>query len=620
MCGLAGFLEFNDVSTPASSLNLVMASLLHRGSDSYKIKQGGIDKNFSKYKGVSLIHTRLSIIDLSNTSSQPMQYGDNLWIVFNGEIYNYLSLKENLIVKGYRFNTNSDTEVILAAYSEWGVLCLNHLNGMFSFSIWDEKKKEMFCARDPIGIKPFYYHINDNSFSFSSESNSLAKVINTKIDINSVASYLLSMYIPGNMSIYKDIKKLLPGHYMTITSNGETEIIKYFDVVSECRINSYKENTKENTKENVNNNLNRAVNMQLVGDVPIGLFLSGGFDSGIILANAASKFKSIDTYSVGFEYQSNSDELDIARSLSSRYGANHHEYIIDSKKSIEILNNALKNMSEPVADSAIVPMYFLSEMAAKNGTKVILSGTGGDEVFGGYPRYSDSTFSRMALNKTPYKLRKLIGKYLLKSGKLHSRIMNSSLDMVFNTGGSYNLVEKLFPSKQGVDEFINTLASNTYPKYDNSLDMKYNNMVFDLKSYVPDLLLFSLDQITMAHTIEGRVPLLDCELICSSYGAPSDMHIRKTATKKLLREICYGRIDDRTFKLKKQGFSGPVKHWVNEHKDIFIEKVQLLKNYDFLNELPLNEIIHNKTGRKHGEWENDMFILYCLSTWLEFHA
>ena len=300
---------------------------------------------------------------------------------------------------------------------------------MFSFAIWDLTKKELFCARDSIGIKPFYYYFDDNMFCFSSESRSLYPY-SKKLNQNAVLTYFFSMYVSGQQSIFKNIFKLEQGHFIKIDLSKKFVKKKWFDLNDKFS----NRNDIVNLEEKVKNLIYDSVKMQLQSDVPIGALLSGGFDSSLIVSMSSKHFKNLHTYSIGYE-NINNRELKIAENFAKQLGLNHSSFILKDNSIIDILDNALETMSEPVADSTIVPSWYLIKKASEDGIKVLLTGTGGDEIFGGYTRYVSNSLKRKILYMLPKYFRHIIGKILLPNNLLKSRFINSSIDMSVHTGG-----------------------------------------------------------------------------------------------------------------------------------------------------------------------------------------
>jgi len=620
MCGIAGILTTDGASVREQDIKTITDALSHRGRDSSAYFIGGSTENsMSNYPGIALGHRRLSIIDLSPQAAQPMRSKNSkASIVYNGELYNFRELRNELINKGYKFKTNCDSEVALVAYEAWGENCLRRFNGMFSFAIWDDSDQSLFCARDPIGIKPFFYSNTSNKFVFASESQALTKTQPYSLNHKAVACYFLSMYVPRHLSILSGVQKLLPGHSIRVTSDGRISLRKYWSMSA---IGSRKSTTHEASRE-LNELMNKAVQDQMISDVPVGVFLSGGFDSGMIVNSASRTKRTIHSYSVGFDDKIQTSELPIARNMANRYGLIHHERVINSNEIISILDAALENMSEPVADSAIVPTYCLAGMAAENGVKVLLSGTGGDEVFAGYSRYVSSSFKRKILFSTPHIIRSVLGKILLNRTVVGKRLKYPSIDMLVYAGGSPSLAREFFEDDKSFLEFLEELVEEIFPAPQQDSRGLYGNMMFDLEVYLPDLLLMLLDQLTMAHTVEGRVPLLDINLIEASYSFSPELHAIPTqsVTRRLMREMAIGKVDPRTFSSSKLGFSGPVLSWVSKNSDVFRDTIMAAREIPVTSHLSLEQLWKSGEKNKKHTWAMNMFSIYSFSKWCASHG
>lgn len=616
MCGIAGILNFNGRPVGPDALAAMTNAIAHRGRDSAGMVTGGAPGVLPAYAGLALGHRRLSIIDLSAQSAQPMFSSDRRHcLVYNGELYNYRQLRAELEASGRRFITGSDTEVVLQAYIAWGAACLQRFNGMFAFAIWSEDSQSLLCARDAIGIKPFYYTLDTEGFRFASESQALLNG-RAALSPQAVAAYFFSMYVPRHLSIYAGVEKLLPGHALRVYANSKIERHAWWQLPktggTNCR--------PEEAAVQLQGLLDRAVENQLQSDVPVGALLSGGFDSGMIVASAAAR-GSLHTYSAGFDDGQQFNELPIARALAARYGTIHHERTIGGNEVMGLLDAAIAHLSEPVADSAMVPTYCLSGMAAADGVKVLLSGTGGDEVFGGYSRYVASSWRRRLLYGLPAALRQLIGHTLPSAPTFAARLLHPSLDMVVYTGGSPALTAQVLPAGIEMRRFLTAMATDVYPQARPATAELYAHMEFDLQVYLPDLLLMLLDQLTMAHTVEGRVPLLDVDLITASYALTPHLHAdpHSTETRKLMRLMARGKLDERTFSARKQGFSGPVRSWITHNREAFRERVMSIR------EVPGMERLRPDAWWQSGAdrdpyWASEVFMLYCFATWYHTHA
>jgi len=621
MCGIAGILHFDGKPVETHQITALTDALAHRGRDCAAVALGGDGRGgLSAYPGVALGHRRLSIIDLAAHSAQPMMSADRrTWIVYNGELYNYRALRQELIALGCQFRTASDSEVVLVAYQTWGQSCLARFNGMFAFAIWSEERQSLFCARDPVGIKPFYYRLDRSGFHFSSESKALVDASAEALNPEAIACYFLSMYVPRRMSIFSGVEKLLPGHWMEVGRDGKVNVQSYWALPA---AGGRKVSAPEAATE-LQRLLDQAVASQLQSDVPVGALLSGGFDSGMIVASAArSSGAPLHTYSVGFDDALLSSELPVARSMAERYGTLHHERVINPSEVIGMLDRAISSMSEPLADSAIVPTYCLSEMAAADGVKVLLSGTGGDEVFGGYSRYVAVNGRRKLFFQVPRAIRQALGATLLSGTVFGKRLAHSSLDMVFYTGGSVGLAERFFADRKAFLAFLDSLVGNVFPEAQTALPELYENMQFDLQVYLPDLLLMLLDQLTMAHTVEGRVPLLDTELLAASFSLDPNLHAQPTQpqTRCLMREMAAGQLDPKTFTARKQGFSGPVKSWIRGNRERFMEQTMAARDIPALASLSPERLWMPGAEDNNPFWGTEVFSLYCFSTWYQTHV
>lgn len=612
MCGIAGIIRFDGATVSSHDIQTMLDKIAHRGQDNVGIETGSKKNNdstsLSKFSDIGLGHRRLSIIDLNNSSSQPMYYADrNLCITYNGEIYNYIDLRNLLEKKSYVFKTQSDTEVLLAAYHFWGKDCVLHLNGMFAFAIWDEKNKLLFCARDHLGIKPFYYITKNNYFAFASETSALTHLENRSLNHNSILAYFLSMYIPGNESIYNGIDKLPPGHTLSMQHDGKLTIEKYWS------INAFNQvPPSEPQLEKLEQLLQESIKRQIHSDVPIGGFLSGGVDSGLITALAAPHVSTYHTYSVGYEGLID-NELPYAKKIAERYGTRHKEITISALDAMHYLDKSLKTTCEPISDPSIVATYMLSEIAAQDGVKVLLNGTGGDEIFGGYTRYSGQlSFKRKLFLTLPPLLKKGI-QSLLSNSKIKARLRHPSLDMIFSTGGSYHLANHLSTDKDQFYSFLYKLGMDTTYLTKKKIPLLYKQMLFDMQVYLPNELLFLLDQMTMSHTIEGRVPLLDIHLIEESFKLISHSHINKNNTKILLKKIATPYLGIEHVNRKKLGFAGSTFWWVKQNYTRFIEAISEIRKIPHFEKLNIDAYSNiNKLTVSHT---NDIFMLYCFYQW-----
>lgn len=613
MCGIVGMLRFDGRPVDTDVMSSMLDKLQHRGHDHAGLVTS-LSGQLSNKVNIGFGHRRLSIIDLAEEASQPMSYREGkFWITFNGEIYNYLELRTELIGLGYLFRTKSDTEVILAAYNHWGKACVEHFNGMFAFALWDEEQGQLFCARDELGIKPFYYYQTSEFIVFASESKALAKFHQNELSMNGVASYMLSLYIPSDWSVFEGVKKLLPAHVMTVSSNRAVSTERYWAVSRFADMDD-----TNNTRKEMEACLQSAIALQLRSDVPVGALLSGGVDSGIIVAMASKINPNLHTYSVGFEGMV-VNELSAAAEVAKKYDTNHHERLITDKDAMETLDSALQCLTEPMADPAIVPTYVLSQMAAKDGVKVLLSGSGGDEVFGGYTRYArGDSWKRDLLSFLPGAVKTSLGG-VLASPKLSSRLKNVYLDMMYNTSGNFDLCALAMGSPEKLKVMLDELAMS-FPMLSSAKEkpLLYRQMLFDKSVYLPGDLLLLLDQMGMAHTVEGRVPLIDKRVVEMSFRFPPESHVKGGRTKKMFREIAAPYLGYEHVWRKKQGFSGPVPWWVERNLATFSEAAASVKEIQGLQHMDVSTLLkRSKQGELSLMDSYAFFTLYCFRRWYD---
>ena len=607
MCGIVGIIRFDGNEIEERIMDDMLQKISHRGQDCSKVV------SVSSKSNVLLGHRRLAIIDLNDAAVQPMMYDDGLmWLVFNGEIYNYVELRAELLELGYKFKTMSDTEVILAAYKHWGDKCVEHLNGMFAFALWDETDQKLFCARDQLGIKPLYFYQTEEFLAFASESRALEKFHCNRLNADGIAAYLLSSYVPIEFSIFDGVKKLLPAHTMMVCPSGKVECERYW------RVTKVSEYSNSSASVEIEALLEQAVMRQVRSDVPVGALLSGGVDSGMIVALASRYVDNMHTYSVGFK-GAGVNEFDSAAAVANKYATSHHQRTLDDKEAIQYLDLALKNLSEPIADPAIIPSYVLSEMAAEDGVKVLLSGTGGDEIFGGYDRYvGGKTYKRRFLNVIPSAVKKLIGSMLPISTKLGALLRNPSLDMMFTTNGCFELFSNMMKERKNTKEFLLRISNSIPSTINDRGHLLYKQMNFDMSVYMPDGILFLFDQMTMANTVEGRVPLLDTDLVEKAFMFSPSCHVNLGRTKILFRNIAEKHLGYRHVWQQKHGFSGPVPYWVNSNTQYFSDSICGINDIPGLESLKIEKYLSILEKNKINTIDSfAIFTLYCLCKWYE---
>ena len=511
MCGICGEFKFNKSEFDDIRLTKLMDSIANRGNDS---------KGTYKEKNIFLGHHRLSIIDTSDKSNQPMKIND-LVIIFNGVIYNYKKLRKNLISKGHVFNSSGDTEVIIRLYIEYGNECINYLDGVFSFAIYDTKKNNLFLARDRIGIKPLYYTLDNNEFRFSSSMNGLINK-NEKPQINPIAlhyQFTLHSVVPAPHTIISGIHKLEPGHTLKITQSGESYLNKYFNI-NEVEIKDHKEQEIiERSTYLLKNAVEKRVN---IADVPVGILLSGGLDSSLITA-LAKKFKEqIDTYSIGFNTVNEEvgNEFYYSDLVANEFKTSHIKYKINDDELFNNLDLVISNMSEPMFSQDSSAFFLLSNRVSKN-NKVVLSGQGADEVFGGYFWY-EQIMNEKSLNEID-----ILSKYYF--------------DRSFHN--YKNIINNKYVDSNYVHDDISRAMNEMNPSL-STLDKVFR---LELSMFIIDDPVKRVDNMTMSHALEARVPFLDIDLITfmlsvegsSKIKNTSKYYLKKLSEDFLKKEIIY---------------------------------------------------------------------------------
>jgi asparagine synthase (glutamine-hydrolysing) len=557
MCGIGGIYFFDKSSASESSLGLMAKALAHRGPD---------EEGIIRQHNVGLVSRRLRIIDLSKDASQPMKDETGRYhIVFNGEIYNFRELRKD-IESRHKFFSRSDTEVVLRLFIEEREKCWKILNGMFAAAIYDSESRELFLARDHAGIKPLYYWANDRCLVFASELKALfaTQVVPREINVQAIAEYLRLGYFPGEWTPYQNIRKLKPGEYCKATADG----IKIHDYWSAREILREKKSNApaSQIEDALDCLLQSAVEAQMVSDVPVGAFLSGGIDSSLIVAlmSHLSK-KPVETFTVGFSRMGYYDEREYARQIANHFKTEHHEYSVDSEIE-DLLPRMIQTFDEPFADSSAVPTFCLAELARKHVT-VALSGTGGDEIFGGYRKYMAAQWSsifnalpdpiRRGVQKTaailPASRKSLWQERALLLQRFTSLPSNEPPEVQFNTLFANNEIQELLELESAVPP----LKFESY-----SQSAAQNLMLFDLEYYLPEDLLVKEDRCTMAFGLEARVPYLDRDLIEFMLPLPLKYKVSGGATKKLFRKVASRYLPPSILKRPKHGFGSPAAEWL----------------------------------------------------------
>lgn len=589
--------------------------MTHRGPD-----DAGVYLN----KNIGLAHRRLSIIDVAGGYQPLSNEDDTVWIIYNGEIYNYLDLKETLKSKGHVFKTNSDTEVILHAYEEFGVGCLEYMRGMFAFAIWDDRKKQFFGARDRLGIKPFYYYNLNNCFIFSSEIKSilLDERVNKVIDDQSLFYYLNVRYIPAPYTIYKDIFKLEPGHYVLI-KNNQVDIRCYWDV-QPLEWSEHGRRKTEDVEAEFMSILQDCVRMRLMSEVPLGVLLSGGIDSSMVVA-LMSKIadQQIKTFSVGYEQDYGINEFSYARIVARKFGADHHEIPISTQDFYSFLPRLVWHLDEPISDPATIPLFFLAEFSRKSVT-VVLSGEGADEILAGYYIYKKMLLMER-FRKIPKAIRETLIINLLHSvfkSEKHRKYLNlARLPLEERYRGvsrafQNNSLEQLLKSNSPFQDSLNHHYNQYYDRVGKAHPL--NKMLYvDLKNWLPDDLLMKADKMTMAASQELRVPFLDHRLVEFAFSLSPKEKINGDSTKHLLRKIAAEILPQEIIKREKKGFPVPINHWFRGDLNQIASEVLLDSSSVCAQYFDLSYIssLLNEHGNGLQDYSENIWNLIILEFW-----
>jgi len=575
MCGIYGVL-YRDRDRPLDQqlLQRMDAALRHRGPDGTGVYAE---------RGFGMGMRRLSIIDLK-TGQQPIANEDGtVWVVFNGEIYNYRELTTELIARGHEFRTASDTEVLVHLYEDYGEHCVDRLRGMFAFAIWTPRDETLFLARDRLGIKPlFYADVQGIGLFFGSELKAIlcSECVDAAIDNRGLVDYLQYGYVPDPHTIVRGVKKLLPGHTLTVRRDQPPELRAYWRVtplMCEGRRGHPRAQSPEAAATALWSQVRNAVSSHLISDVPLGVFLSGGLDSSAIVAAMAEEVgPGISTFSVGFEEPA-FNELAHARRVAKLFGTEHHEIIVQSKD-LDVIDDVLTAVDEPFADASAIPTYLVAALARKH-VKVVLAGDGGDEIFAGYTRYARDA-SRRYLGVlgdlgcgAPLRAMSDVlpegtpGKNLLFSLSLPRTERYLDEMRVFT---SWTLPDLLEPSVRTAattaTEFLTSEAA--------TLDPLSRLQDVDLRTYLPGDILTKTDRMTMAHSLEARVPLLDHHLVEFACTIPAEWRMKAGVTKHVLRRALRGRIPNDVIDRPKQGFGVPLEIWLTRyHPGFFRERL-----------------------------------------------
>lgn len=609
MCGIFGAIRV-DVS---NNIETIVKSLQRRGPDGYGVYS---DNDTS----TTLIHTRLSIIDTSTSANQPMEYGDYV-ITFNGEIYNYKEIRKELIDKGYIFKTNSDTEVILVSYIEWGEKFLTKLRGMFSLGIWNKIDKTFFAARDYFGVKPFYYYTKNDGVIFSSLLTTLlaTNIPSKKINLTGVAIYLQTGSFTGEHTIVENIQQLPPAHFLKM-SDGIFEIKPYWNLNEEIK-KIKKPSNYNDAKKQLRNNLEESAQCQLVSDVPVGAFLSAGIDSSIAVG-LLSKFSTtpINTFTVGFEKKHIAlNELDGARLIANKFKTNHNELILKDNLIDESIEDYINAIDQPSIDG--LNTYFISRETAKY-TKVAVTGLGSDEVFGGYSHFlyasiSDRLFSKGLIanvkmpnlfKSIPDRFKELIIYILSTSESRHT--------LIRNYGNLHPIINKLINLSEDEKSIILKQYYSGYTA--RGLDAIQELSWWEINKYLLNTLLRDGDALSMSQSLEVRPMFLDHKLVTYAYSLNSEYKVQWYRKKRILIDSCKDLLLPEIFNKKKTGFELPLKYWLNNN--LKFDYLNLLESKNASNLFSKKYLNYLKDCLQNNNLNNSHWSIYILLKFINTHS
>jgi asparagine synthase (glutamine-hydrolysing) len=613
MCGIAGFIHFDIARTVDPVLITKMTdSISHRGPDG---------EGYYLNQNLAFGHRRLSIIDLT-TGTQPMLNEEkNIVLIFNGEIYNYIELREELKNYGHRFHTSSDTEVIIKSYQQWGIDCQNKFNGMWAFALWDQNNQLLILSRDRIGEKPLHYAVVDNTLVFGSEIKSLfaygiPKIANYEL----LEIYLSLSFIPAPLTFFKNIHKLQPGNCI-IVSGRELKTHQYWDLPEIDENNMLIKNDK--IFDQFESLFTSSVKIRMRSDVPYGAFLSGGLDSSCIVSvmSEISKYP-VETFTIGFN-DKKYDERSLASEVANKFKTNHHEYIIEPTSFEESLNKIAFSYDEPFGDSSAIPTGYVSRFAASK-VKMVLTGDGGDELLSGYTNYQHEKFANYyqympgwfqkhfpsIFSSIPRSLNNS-SKYKLSRAQIVSKAASMTFENRFlfkDTCIELPIIkqlignEKVFPIEEYISDFMSKCSYQ---------DSFYKLMYLHFKLTLPDDMLVKVDRMSMAYSLEARAPFLDFRLIEHMINIHKDIKMHRFERKTILRKTIARNLPSSLLKASKKGFSVPLHEWFK--KDSFTQSLNnLKKNMPFLRNQTFDKIIQSNNNGTNN-YGNFIWMLFILN-------
>ena len=617
MCGICGVINFDGTPVPDQLLRKMNKALILRGPDEEGLY---VDRNF----GMAM--RRLSIIDL-DTGHQPISNEDQtIHVVLNGEIYNYLELRQALENVGHQFSTRSDTEVLVHLYEEYGTDAVKHLNGMFAFALWDSKRKRLWVVRDRLGIKPLVYFTSPKGFVFASTLEALAchSDFKKEIDYDSLLLYFMLAYVPTPRTIWKQAHKLPPGHWLLVEDN-QIKTEQYWSL--EPQVDSGI--TQEDFVAEIREIFNHSIQFHSRSDVPVGTFLSGGVDSSAVTSVFCQRSeKDVHTFTMNFEGK-DFNEARYAQLVAEQHKTEHHLRTLNLGQALENLEELLPLMDEPMADSAIIPSYILSKQARDQNIKVILCGAGGDELFGGYHRHYQSLRDKLAgqLTAIPLRFWNTLSRIVHpKIGHYGGLTWDKGTAFGLGTSGVHlGFFENLLSNSKDYMKGMELTKSqfSSLSNLENNYGFGYGRMLTDVQNYLVDNVLAVTDRTSMAASVEARVPFLDHRLVELAFSVPEHVNIGCSFkdTKISLKAAIKAEIPAKILSRPKTGFNGPVYDWIRKKHSKFEERLFNLKH-------PAVQSLFDQDAVKKT-WLNDadrvsacetFFMIYVADLWLETHA
>ncbi|MEW5858700.1 MAG: asparagine synthase (glutamine-hydrolyzing) [Cyanobacteriota bacterium] len=623
MCGIAGVLYFDGTAAQPEIVKPMTDVIAHRGPDGEGIYTSG---------AVGLGHRRLAILDLSPAGKQPMSNEDGtVWVTFNGEIYNFGEIRRELSDRGHKFRSQTDTEVIVHAYEEWGTDCLKRFNGMFAFGLWDEKKRRLWLVRDRLGVKPLFYCHSSRFLLFGSEIKAILchPGVERTIDYEALSYYLALNYTPAPYTLFASIRQLLPGHYLLVDADGHVEDVEYWDVVYSEEGNR----SEQSYLEEFSALLEDSIRLRLVSDVPFGIFLSGGVDSSSVAYWMSRQMQEpVKTFSIGFG-ESSFDELEYARLVAQTLQSEHYEQIVKADAAT-ILPKLVWHAEEPTADSSMVAVYYLAQMAREK-VAMALSGDGADEILAGYETYQAYYLLRLyrllpswlrknaiapLVDAIPVSDAKVTWDFKLKRFVVGSGLLpedaHATWRMIFNAQGREPLLSPV-SNYPGVKADVLDLYRAAFVK--TNARHPLNRMLYvDTRLYLPNDMLVKVDRMTMAHGLESREPFLDYRLVEFAASVPPKLKLKHFRHKKyLLKASMREKLPAQILWRKKQGFNVPNARWIKKDLKPFITdclSAKRIREIGVLDSKAVENLLHEhfeeKIDNSHQVW-----CLLTLSLW-----